>query len=158
MTLFLNCALRLTKLVSLNVEQVGNEILTIISKGNKERKIFLTPAAQKSLNRWLSIRKGLHLETNALFISRCRKRITTRGVQNLVEKYVSAAKLDLSQISSHKRHKAATLMYKYGKVDIRSLQQILGHETIATTEIYTHIDEQQLQSTVNSNPLALMFN
>jgi len=159
MTLFLNCALRLSELVSLNVEQVGNEILTIIGKGNKERKIFLTPAAQKSLNRWLSIRKELHLETNALFISRCRKRITTRGVQNLVKKYVSAAKLDPAQISAHKlRHTAATLMYKYGKVDIRSLQQILGHETIATTEIYTHIDEQQLQSAVNSNPLALMFN
>ena len=105
------------------------------------------------------IRKELNLETNALFVSRCRKRITTRGVQNIVKKYIRAAKLDPSQISAHKlRHTAATLMYKYGKVDIRSLQQILGHETIATTEIYTHIDEQQLQSAVNSNPLALMFN
>lgn len=159
MTLFLNCALRLSELVSLNVEQVGSDVLTINGKGNKERKIFLTPAAKKSLTKWLMIRKELNLETNALFVSRCRKRITTRGVQNIAKKYIRAAKLNPSQISAHKlRHTAATLMYKYGKVDIRSLQQILGHETIATTEIYTHIDEQQLQSAVNSNPLALMFN
>lgn len=159
MTLFLNCALRLSELVSLNIDQVGSEVLTIVGKGNKERKIFLTPAAKKSLNKWLIVRTGLNVETNALFVSKYKERITTRAVQNIVKKYVRAAKLDPAQISSHKlRHTAATLMYKYGKTDIRSLQVILGHETIATTEIYTHIDEQQLHSTVNSNPLALMFN
>ena len=64
-----------------------------------------------------------------------------------------------SNISVHKlRHTAVTLMYKYGKVDFRSLQHILGHESIATTQIYTHVDDQQIQSAVNSNPLALMFN
>ena len=97
MTLFLNCALRLSELVSLNIEQVGNEVITIIGKGNKERKIFLTPAAKKSLNKWLLIRKELQLETNALFTSRCQKRITTRAVQNIVKKYIHAAKLDPSQ-------------------------------------------------------------
>lgn len=77
----------------------------------------------------------------------------------MVKKCIRAAGLDPRRISTHKlRHTAATLMYKYGKVDIRSLQQILGHESIATTEIYTHIDENQLQSAVNSNPLATMFN
>jgi len=119
----------------------------------------LTPAAKKSINNWLQIRNSLDVSTNALFISRNNRRMTTRAIQNVVKKYVVASGLDPGSISTHKLwHTAATLMYKYGKVDIRSLQQILGHESIATTEIYTHIDEHQLQSAVNSNPLAMMFN
>jgi Site-specific recombinase XerD len=158
-TIFLNCALKLSELASLNIDQINNDILTIIGKGNKERRIFLTPAAKKSINTWLQIRKALNVNTNALFISRNNRRITTRAVQNIVKKYIIASELDANALSTHKlRHTAATLLYKYGKADIRSLQEILGHESIATTEIYTHIDEHQLQSAVNSNPLAMMFN
>lgn len=158
-TIFLNCALRLSELASLNVEQIDNDILSIVGKGNKERKIFLTPAAKKSVNDWMQIRNSMNINNNALFISRNHNRITIKAIQNIVKKYVISSGLDLKSISTHKlRHTAATLMYKYGKVDIRSLQQILGHESVATTEIYTHIDEHQLQSAVNSNPLAMMFN
>ena len=158
-TIFLNCALRLSELTSLNIDQINNDILTVTGKGNKERKIFLTPAAKKSINSWMQIRNTLKVETKALFISRNGGRITTRAVQNVVKKYIIASGLDPAAISTHKlRHTSATLMYKYGRVDIRSLQQILGHESIATTEIYTHIDDHQLQSAVNSNPLAMMFN
>ncbi|TEB12289.1 Tyrosine recombinase XerC [Pelotomaculum sp. FP] len=97
------------------------------------------------------------MSTDALFISRNNKRMTTRAIQNVVKKYVIASGLDPKSISTHKlRHTSATLMYKYGRVDIRSLQHILGHESVATTEIYTHIDEHQLQSAVNSNPLAMI--
>lgn len=158
-TIFLNCALRLSELSSLNINQVNNDILSVVGKGNKERKIFLTPAAKKSINNWLHIRNSINVNTNALFISRNNKRITTRAIQNVVKKYVITSGLDPKSISTHKlRHTVATHMYKYGKVDLRSLQQILGHESVATTEIYTHIDEHQLQSAVNSNPLAMMFN
>jgi integrase/recombinase XerD len=158
-TIFLNCALRLSELASLNINQVNNDILSVVGKGNKERKIFLTPAAKKAINDWLHIRNSNNVATDALFISRNNNRITTRAIQNIVKKYVSSSGLDPKYISTHKlRHTAATLMYKYGRVDIRSLQQILGHESVATTEIYTHIDEHQLQSAVNSNPLAMMFN
>ncbi|MCY6354410.1 tyrosine recombinase XerC [Clostridium sp. ZS2-4] len=158
-TIFLNCALRLSELAILNIDQVNNDILSVVGKGNKERKIFLTPAAKKAINDWLYIRNSINVNTNALFISRNNNRITTRAIQNIVKKYVISSGLDPKSISTHKlRHTAATLMYKYGRVDIRSLQQILGHESIATTEIYTHIDEHQLQSAVNSNPLAMMFN
>jgi integrase/recombinase XerD len=157
-TIFLNCALRLSELTSLNIDQIGSDVLTVIGKGNKERKIFLTPAAKKSINSWLQIRNTLNVNSKALFTSRNNNRISTRAIQNIVKKYVTESGLDSTSISAHKlRHTAATLMYKYGKVDIRSLQQILGHESVATTEIYTHIDEQQLQSAVNSNPLAMMF-
>ena len=138
---------------------MGNDVLTVIGKGNKECKIFLTPAAKKSINVWLQIRNTLNVNSKALFISRNSNCIITRAVQNIVKKYVITSGLDPKAISTHKlRHTSATLMYKYGRVDIRSLQQILGHESIATTEIYTHIDEHQLQCAVNSNPLAMMFN
>lgn len=158
LTIFLNCALRLSELVSLDVDKVGQDVVNIIGKGNKERKIFLTPSTQKALNRWLQIRRNINIDTNALFVSRNKQRITARAVQDIIKKYVAKAGLDPRFISTHKlRHTAATLMYKYGRVDIRSLQLVLGHESIATTEIYTHIDEQQLSSAVNSNPLAMMF-
>jgi len=158
-TIFLNCALRLSELASLNVDQVSTDVLSVVGKGNKERKIFLTPAAKNSINNWMQTRNTLNVETKALFISRNNRRITTRALQDVVKKYVRLAGLDDSAISAHKlRHTAATLMYKYGRVDLRSLQQILGHESVATTEIYTHVDESQLQAAVNSNPLAIMFN
>lgn len=158
-TIFLNCALRLSELASLNIDQIDNDVINVVGKGNKERKIFLTPAAKKSINNWFQIRSSLDVSINALFISRNGRRMTTRAIQNIVKKYVIASGLDPKFISTHKlRHTDATLMYNYGRADIRSLQQILGHESIATTEIYTHIDEHQLQSAVNSNPLAMMFN
>lgn len=158
-TIFLNCALRLSELASLNIEQVESDVISIIGKGNKERKIFLTPAAKHSLSKWLAIRSTLQIDSNALFISRNKGRLTTRSIQNVVKKHIVAAGINPEGLSTHKlRHTAATLMYKYGHVDIHSLQQILGHESIATTEIYTHVDDHQLQAAVNANPLAMMFN
>jgi len=116
-------------------------------KAIRNEKIFLTPATKKALTDWLQVRKTYTPVCDALFITKQGTRITNRAVQDMVKKHIKAVGLDHRKISTHKlRHTAATLMYKYGKVDIRSLQVILGHESIATTEIYTHIDENQLQS------------
>ena len=157
-TIFLNCALRLSELAALNVDQVNSDILKVIGKGNKERKIYMTPAVKQALSQWLPLRASKNVNTNALFISRNGGRLTTRAIQNVVKKHIVAAGIDPKDLSTHKlRHTAATLMYKYGHVDIRSLQQFLGHESIATTEIYTHLDDGQLQAAVNANPLAIMF-
>jgi integrase/recombinase XerD len=157
-TIFLNCALRLSELAALNVNQVNTDILSVVGKGNKERKIYLTPAVKQALAQWLPIRNSITTNTNALFISRNNARLTTRAIQNVVKKHIISAGLNPEGLSTHKlRHTAATLMYKYGHVDIRSLQQLLGHESIATTEIYTHVDDGQLQAAVNANPLAMMF-
>jgi integrase/recombinase XerD len=124
-TIFLNCALRLSELGSLNIGEVDTEVINVIGKGNKERKIFLTPAVKKSINNWLNIRNSLTVTTNALFISSNNTRMSSRSIQNVVKKYVIASGLDPKCISAHKlRHTAATLMYKYGRVDIRSLQQV----------------------------------
>ena len=158
LTIFLNCALRLSELEALNVNQISNEVMTVIGKGNKERKIFLTPAVKQALSKWIELRNTLNTDSEALFISRNHRRLTARAIQNVVKKHITAAGLNANEISAHKlRHTSATLMYKYGRVDIRSLQEILGHESIATTEIYTHVDEAQLQAAVNANPLAIMF-
>ena len=158
LTILLNCALRISELEALNCKQVSADILSVIGKGNKEREIYLTPAAKTSINAWLEIRSILAPTSDALFISRNSRRMTVRSLQTVVKKYVRIAGLDDTIISAHTlRHTSATLMYKYGRVDIRSLQKILGHESIATTEIYTHIDNSQLQAAVNSNPLAIMF-
>ena len=111
------------------------------------------------ITKWLTIRNSIAVDSNALFISRNGGRLSTKSIQNVVKKHIVAAGINPEGLSTHKlRHTAATLMYKYGRVDIRSLQQLLGHESIATTEIYTHVDESQLQAAVNSNPLAMMFN
>ncbi len=157
-TIFLNCALRLSELAALNIGQVNTDVLSVIGKGNKERKIYLTPAVKQALAQWLCCRNTMVVDTDTLFISRNHRRLTTRAIQNVVKKHILAAGINPDGLSTHKlRHTAATLMYKYGHVDIRSLQQILGHESIATTEIYTHVDDGQLQAAVNANPLAMMF-
>jgi integrase/recombinase XerD len=159
LTVFLNCALRLSELTQIDISHINGEILSVIGKGNKERKIFLTSATKKAISDWLEIRKSMNPISDALFVTKKGTRVTNRAVQDMVKKHIKAAGLDSKKISTQKlRHTAATLMYKYGRVDIRSLQSILGHESLATTEIYTHIDENQLQSAVNSNPLASMFN
>jgi len=148
--------LRLSELVNLNIEQIFSEIVSVIGKGDKQRKIFLNPAAKKAVYNWLSVRDYYKPKDNALFISKRGTRMSTRAVQIMIEKAVKNAELP-KKITTHKlRHTAATLMYKHGRVDIRALKEILGHESISTTEIYTHIDDQQLQSAVNANPLADM--
>ena len=107
----------------------------------------------------MKIRRSIDVDTNALFISRNNHRLTTRSIQNVVKKHIVAAGINPDGLSTNMlRHTSATLMYKYGHVDIRSLQKILGHESIATTEIYTHVDDNQLYAAVNANPLAMMFN
>lgn len=93
-TIFLNCALRLSELASLNIDQVDNDILSIVGKGNKERKFFLTPVAKKTINDWMHIRNSMNINNNALFISRNNNCITTKAIQNVVKKYVISSELD----------------------------------------------------------------
>lgn len=158
-TIFLYCVLRLSELAALlNIGQVDSDILTVVGKGNKERRIYLSPAVKQALAKWLVVRNTLAVDSNALFISRNKQRLTTRSIQNIVKKHIITAGINPEGLSTYKlRHTSATLMYKYGHVDIRSLQQILDHESIATTEICTHIDDKRLHAAVNANPLAMMF-
>lgn len=156
LTLFLNCGLRLSELVGININNIRDNTLTVIGKGDKERSIPLNSACIEAINAYMKVRpvNGVK-DKNALFLSRIKQRISKESVQKIVKKYIKQAGLDPQRYSTHKlRHTAATLMYRYGKVDIRALQELLGHVSISTTEIYTHLDKQQLQDAVDSNPLS----
>jgi len=121
LTIFINIML----IKHIIIDQVNNDILSVVGKGNKERKISLTPAAKKSINNWLHIRNSMNITSNSLFISRNNNRLTTRAIQNIVKKYIISSGLNPKSISTHKlRHTAATLMYKYGRVDIRVLLKL----------------------------------
>ena len=155
-TLFLNCGLRLSELCGIDINCIKDDTLTVIGKGNKERTVYLNEACLSAINSYLKIRPhdGVK-DKQALFLSSRKSRISNRMVQLIVKKQLELAGLDADKISPHKlRHTAATLMYKHGNVDIRALQQILGHENISTTQIYTHIDDERLRTAVKSNPLA----
>ncbi|MDO4282803.1 MAG: tyrosine recombinase XerC [Clostridia bacterium] len=153
-TLFLNCGLRLSELVSINMKDMKDNVLTIVGKGDKERSVYLNNACQKAISEYIAVRPKDVKDHEALFISERGTRIGRRTIEMMVKKYITLAGLDPKKYSPHKlRHTAATLMHKYGNVDIRSLQQILGHESISTTEIYTHIDSEQVKEALESNPL-----
>ena len=159
-TLFLNCGMRLSELVGINIKDISFEDnkLNVIGKGNKERTIYLNEACQKAIKSYLSVRpidgvKGT--DRDALFLSEQKQRISNRTIQYIVKEELKLAGIDPDKYSVHKlRHTAATLMYKYGNVDIRALQELLGHESIATTQIYTHVDNDQIRTAVEKNPLA----
>lgn len=159
-TLFLNCGMRLSELVGIDITNINfsEAKMTVIGKGNKERTIYLNNACMKVIKRYLEVRpkEGIKQDSkNALFLSERRERISNRTVQYIVERELKKAGLDTQKYSVHKlRHTAATLMYQYGNVDIRALQELLGHESISTTEIYTHVSNEQARNAVEDNPLA----
>ena len=155
LTLFLNCGLRISELVGLNVSDVRDDQLRVLGKGNKERILYLNDSCQQALCDWLTERNSLTLvDKNALFVTlQNRKRISTAAVHKLVKKHLAAAGLDSTQYSSHKlRHTAATLMLQNG-VDVRTLQEVLGHDHLNTTQIYTHVDNEDLRTAAKANPL-----
>lgn len=156
LTLFLNCGLRLSELVGINLSHIkDNNTLVVLGKGNKERTIYLNDACISAIKSYMTVRPvdGVK-DRDALFISNQKKRISRESVQKMVEGYLKKCGLDGMGFSTHKlRHTAATLMYQHGNVDPLQLKEILGHENLSTTEIYTHIHDEQLKKAVDSNPL-----
>lgn len=159
LTIFLNCGLRLSELCGLNLSDISSDgTMTVTGKGNKERMVYLNDSCKTAIKRYLEVRphEGLTAESkNALFISRNRKRISPRTVEHIVTSYIKKAGLDGKGLSTHKlRHTAATLMYQHGHVDIRVLKDILGHANLGTTQIYTHVSDEQIKAAIDSNPLS----
>ena len=159
-TLFLNCGMRLSELVNINIKDIKFDDckMTVIGKGDKERTIYLNNACMRAIAEYLEVRpkEGIKYDSkDALFLSERRERISNRTVQYIIKNELRKAGLDTNKYSVHKlRHTAATLMYQYGNVDIRALQELLGHASISTTEIYTHVENGQVRNAVESNPLA----
>lgn len=154
--LFLNCGLRLSELSSIDIDSIkDDDTLTVIGKGNKERTVFLNEACIEAVQDYLQVREKDNKDHKALFLSMRKSRMSNRAIQHMIDRYLDKAGLDTNVYSAHKlRHTAATLMYKHGNVDIRALQAILGHESVSTTQIYTHIDDERLRNAINSNPLS----
>lgn len=155
-TLFLNCGLRLSELIGLDISDIREDSMTVTGKGNKERVIYLNDACKAALSDYLRQRpvEGVK-DRDALFISNRGTRISNRTVQYVVENFLNKIGLGGQGYSTHKlRHTAATLMYQYGGADIRVLKDVLGHENLNTTEIYTHVANEQVRQATRSNPLA----
>ncbi len=156
LTLFLNCGMRLSELVGINLGDIKESSIKVTGKGNKERMIYLNDACIEAINDYLPIRlEKSPKDRNALFISRNGNRINKRRVEQIVTENLKKCGLDGMGYSAHKlRHTAATLMYQHGHVDIRALKEILGHANIGTTEIYTHVSNEQLKKAADASPLA----
>lgn len=154
-TLFLNCGLRISEVVALNLSDIRADRLLIHGKGNKERMVYLNEACAEAINAYLEVRKSVAaVDRNAFFLSSRRTRISRSTVHELVKKHISAAGLDSEKYSAHKlRHTAATLMLHSG-VDVRTLQELLGHEHLNTTEIYTHVENEGLRDAASRSPLS----
>lgn len=157
--LFLNCGLRLSELVGINLKNINfdKRTLRVIGKGNKERMVSLNDLCIDAITNYLEVRPEVSVQSDidALFLSSQGRRISNRMVEILAKKYFEKAGLDYNLYSPHKlRHTAATLMYRDGNVDIRTLQELLGHTSLATTQIYTHIKNDDLKDAADSNPLA----
>ena len=138
----------------MNLSDVRDDRMRVLGKGNKERFVFLNTACRSALDDWLAVRnQSAAVDPYALFISRRRTRVTKDGVHYMIKKRLAEAGLDRDKYSAHKlRHTAATLMLKNG-VDVRTLQEILGHEHLNTTQIYTHVDSEAMRQAAQLNPL-----
>jgi site-specific recombinase XerD len=157
LTLFLNCGMRLSELCGLNLRDIRDNTLTLFGKGRKERVVYLNEACTRALERYIAVREPpvSAKEKDTLFLSRRGSRLTQRRVEQIVEECLKSAGLSGLGYSPHKlRHTAATLMYRHGNVDIRVLKDILGHVSISTTEIYTHISDTQLEDAAKASPLS----
>lgn len=155
LTLFLNCGLRISELVGLNLSDVHGDQLRVVGKGNKERIVYLNAACVHALEDYLLERRSKpSADARALFTTSRLDRISRSAVHALVKKHIGEAGLDRRKYSAHKlRHTAATLMLHSG-VDVRTLQELLGHEHLNTTEIYTHVEDQGLRRAAQLSPLA----
>jgi len=158
LTLFLNCGMRVSELSGMNLADIDRSLglIRLRGKGNKERIVYLNDACFDALDQYLAVRKKPTFtgDADALFVSSQLKRIDEQTVKWIVKKHLAAAGLSGRNFSAHKlRHTAATLMYQNG-VDIRTLQEVLGHEQLDTTKIYTHITDSNLKKAADMNPLA----
>lgn len=153
--IFLNCGIRRSELVGLNISDVYSDRLRIIGKGNKERIVYMGSSCKAAIDDYMTERQQIILSDNrALFGSRDHNRISISAVHRLVKKHILAAGLDTSTLSAHKlRHTAATLMLQNG-VDVKTVQEVLGHENLNTTQIYTHIENTELKIAAEANPLS----
>ena len=155
LVLFLNCGMRVSELCNMELGDLREDKIVLHGKGSKDRIVYLNDSACKAINDWLVVRRGIDaIDKTAFFLSNRRKKMSVDAVELLVRKHILAAGLDASVITPHKlRHTSATLLLENG-VDVRTIQDILGHKNLNTTSIYAHVTDTELQIAANANPLA----
>lgn len=146
--IFLNCGLRLSEIKNLNIEDINlnDDKFTIIGKGNKERTNYLNDITKEALLKYLNIRDNSHDKgrNNPLFLTDYGFRMSVTTIKKIVKRAYRKANLDENIYSVHTlRHTCATILYKAG-CNIRTIQELLGHVQIDTTEIYTHLHDQEV--------------
>ena len=152
LTIFLNCGLRLSELCNIKLKDIKGDILVVRGKGDKDRTVYLNEKCIEVIEIYKEEREKI--KHPYLFVSEQKNQISKREVQYIVQKNIASTGLDTAKYSTHKlRHTAATLLYKHSNVDIRTIQKILGHKNIGTTEVYTHVDDESLRKAIKSNPL-----
>ncbi len=155
LTILLNCGLRVSELKNLKVDDIKGDTILIHGKGNKERQLYLNEATKNAFLQYIAVRKPAKSNYKQLILASNGHEISIGGIQFIVKNLIRKAGLDATKISTHKlRHTAATLMYKYGDVDVKALQEVLGHEHLNTTEIYTHANNEEIKKALKSNPLS----
>ena len=158
LTIFLNCGLRISELCGLDLQDIQDDALRVLGKGNKVRIVYLNDACRAAIEAYMPIRNAEKPKISgerAMFLSRLGTRLSVKTVQWMVKKYLGEAGLEYKNYSTHKlRHTAATLMYQSGDVDIRVLKDILGHEQLNTTQIYTHVSDEHMEEAMSKNPLS----
>ncbi|KQL36166.1 recombinase XerC [Psychrobacillus sp. FJAT-21963] len=152
---FLNLGIRVSELCNLNINSIQGNLLSVIGKGDKERTVFMNNVCLRSLEIYKEKeRKYIHGASNleALFLSQKGTRLTRQTVAKIIKQIKEDAGIQKEKITPHKlRHTSATIMYKNG-ADIRSLQHILGHTSVSTTQIYTHVEDKEIQQVIDNNP------
>lgn len=155
LTILLNCGLRVSELKNMKLGDIKEDAILIHGKGNKERQLYLNKATKEALKSYLKVRVPAKPEYKQVILSSSGQEISIGGIQFIVKNLIKKAGLDASKLSTHKlRHTAATLMYKYGNVDVKALQEVLGHEHLNTTEIYTHANNEEIKKALDNNPLS----
>ncbi len=158
LTIFLNCGVRVSELAGINISDIRQNSISIIGKGNKERLVYINSITRQSIDDYIQkerpkIKNVKPEDRDALFLSQKGNRLSTRSIQNIIDVINKNSGLNKEKLSPHKlRHTMATLLYQNG-ADLISLQQLLGHTSVSTTQIYTHVESEQLKSVVDSNPL-----
>lgn len=156
LTIFLNCGVRLSELSSINLSSIKEDRFSVIGKGDKERVIYMNKSCKIAIDDYLKFERHKIKnadEEDALFLSQKGNRLNPRTIQRIVKNANKKSGLNKEKLSPHKlRHTMATLLYQNG-ADLISLQELLGHSSVSTTQIYTHVDSETLKDVVSSNPL-----
>lgn len=157
--LFLNTGLRISELSNINISDINfkEKYIKIIGKGNRERKVLINENTKQKLLKYINSRnttKNILDIDKPLFLNKYNNRLGINGIENVCQKAFNLIGIDDKRFTAHTlRHTAATIIYQYVNKDILVVKDFLGHKSILSTEIYTHLLNENIRNAINNNPL-----